>query len=123
MSRWSARPAGHANASASLESSPNATTVAGRSSASSDSIASRLPPAVPRPEIDDQPAPVVGEIVRRQAALGLLDRGLDGGARCQRVVGLAHVERHGRALALDEQPGRVAEEDRDAVRQSLGRFV
>ena len=106
------------NASASLESSPNATTVAG--SELREKCLHRLAFATrgPGPEIDDESAPVVGEIVRRQVPLGVLDRRFDGGPGCQGVVRLANVERHRRALALDEEPGRVAEEDGDAIRET-----
>ena len=64
-------------ASASLLSSPNATTVAGRSSREQRVEGFALAAGRPRPHVHDEPAAVVGEVVRRD--LGI--RGLDGRRR------------------------------------------
>ena len=75
-----------------------------------------------RPQVDDEPPAIVAELVGRQLAVDLLDRGLDGGARRGPVVGLADMERHRRSLSLDEQPCRPAEHRRHPRGEDLGGF-
>ena len=75
----------------------------------------------PRPEVDDEPASVVGEVVRRQLAVDGLDGRHDGRPGRDPVVGLADVESDRWALALDEQPRRLAEDLRHAPGEHLGR--
>ena len=93
-----------ANPSASLTSSPKATTVAGRSRRQELLEGFALATRRSRPEVDDQPAAVMAELVGRQLAVDLLDRGLHGRTCRGSVVGLADMERHRRSFSLHEQP-------------------
>ncbi len=62
------------------------------------------------------------EVVRRQLAVDGLDGGHHGRAGGNAVVGLTDVKGDGGALALDEQPGRRAEDLRDAPGEDLGGY-
>ena len=64
----------------------------------------------------------MGEVVRRQLAVDGLDGGDHGRACRDAVVGLADVEGDRGTLALDEQPGRRAEDLRHAPGEDLGGF-
>ena len=74
------------------------------------------------PQVDDEAAAVVGQLVRRQLGVDGLDRPLDRRSRGDPIVGLSDVEGDRRTLALDEQPGGTPEHLRHPARQGLGGF-
>ena len=75
----------------------------------------------PRSQVDHQPATVVGQVVRRQLAIDGLDRRFDRRARGDPILGLADVERDGRALTLDEQPGSANPAPGNPIGEDRGR--
>ena len=110
-------------ASASLLSSPKQITVAGREELAQEGF-ERLALAAgrPRAEIDHEAAPVMGQVVLGQLAIGRLDRRFHGRARRGPILGLTDVKGDRWSLVLDEQPRRAPEELRHAAGEPLGRL-